>query len=161
MTQTNETTQTTFRVSGLPGEVLEAARSGGADARGNVPVRMVADGGEPVRCCLQDARAGEELVLFGYAPPLPESPYRETGAVFAHLGECPAPPTDRYPADWRGRPQVLRAYDARGWIHPATRTHDGTDPEAAVAAVVAEPGVVQVHSRNIAYGCWMFTAVAA
>jgi hypothetical protein len=34
--------------------------------------------------------------------------------------------------------------------------HDGTDPEAALAAVLAAPGVVEVHSRNIAYGCYMF-----
>ena len=161
MTQTNETTQTTFRVSGLPGEVLEAARSGGADARGNVPVRMVADGGEPVRCCLQDARAGEGLVLFGYAPPLPESPTARPGRSSHISVSVRHHPRTATPPTGGGRPQVLRAYDARGWIHPATRTHDGTDPEAAVAAVLAEPGVVQVHSRNIAYGCWMFTAVAA
>ena len=34
--------------------------------------------------------------------------------------------------------------------------HDGTDPEAALATVLAAPGVVEVHSRNIAYGCYMF-----
>ena len=55
---------------------------------------------------------------------------------------------------------MLRAYDNRGWIHPATRVHDGSDPEAAIAAVLAEPGVVEVHSRNIAYGCFMFAVTA-
>jgi hypothetical protein len=149
------------RIAGLPAEVLDIVRSGGVDASGNPPVRVVAEGGEPVRCCLRDAREGEELVLFGYAPRLPASPYRETGAVFAHARTCPAPPAPGYPREWLGRPQVLRAYDARGWIHPATRTHDGTDPEGALAQVLAEPGVVQVHSRNVAYGCWMFTAAPA
>jgi hypothetical protein len=152
---------TGVRIAGLPAEVLDIVRSGGMDASGNPPVRVVAEGGEPVRCCLRDAREGEELVLFGYAPRLPASPYRETGAVFAHARTCPAPPAPGYPREWLGRPQVLRAYDARGWIHPATRTHDGTDPEGALAQVLAEPGVVQVHSRNVAYGCWMFTAVPA
>jgi hypothetical protein len=152
---------TGVRIAGLPAEVLDIVRSGGMDASGNPPVRVVAEGGEPVRCCLRDAREGEELVLFGYAPRLPASPYRETGAVFAHARTCPAPPAPGYPREWLGRPQVLRAYDARGWIHPATRTHDGTDPEGALAQVLAEPGVVQVHSRNVAYGCWMFTAAPA
>jgi hypothetical protein len=55
---------------------------------------------------------------------------------------------------------VLRAYDDRGWIHPATRTHDGTEPERVLAEVLAEPGVVEVHSRNIGYGCFMFAATA-
>lgn len=115
-----------------------------------------ANGGEPLRCCLRDATDGEELLLFNYEPPLPAaSPYREKGAIFTHAGEC-AGPAPGYPADWLRRPQVLRAYDARGWIHPATHVHDGTDPVAAIEKVLAEPDVVEVHSRNIAYGCYMF-----
>ena len=39
--------------------------------------------------------------------------------------------------------------------------HDGTDPEAVLAAVLAAPGVVEVHSRNIAYGCYMFAVTTA
>jgi hypothetical protein len=88
-------------------------------------VPVTAGGGEPVRCCRTDARAGEALLLLAF------------------------------------RPQVLRAYDERGWIHPATRVHDGTEPERELAEVLATPGVVEVHSRNVAYGCWMFTAVPA
>ncbi|NYV74697.1 DUF1203 domain-containing protein, partial [Streptomyces sp. UH6] len=51
---------------------------------------------------------------------------------------------------------VLRAYDARGRIHDATTVHDGTDPEAVIAAQFAHREVVQIHSRNIAWGCFMF-----
>jgi hypothetical protein len=114
-----------------------------------------------VRCCLTDAEPGADLLLMGYRPPLPASPYVETGAVFVHAAPCAGPAsTTSYPEAWRSRPQVLRAYDERGWIHPATRTHDGTDPEQVLADVLAEPGVVEVHSRNIGYGCFMFTATA-
>ena len=55
----------------------------------------------------------------------------------------------------------LRAYDVRGWMHPATGVHDGTDLVAAIEAVLAEPGVVQVHSRNVAYGCYMLRVTRA
>ena len=82
--------------------------------------------------------------------------------MYAHAdgSVCPpAGPTERYPEAWRGRPQVLRAYDGRGFIHPATRVHDGTEPERAIAEVLAQPGVVEVHSRNVAYGCYMFSVV--
>jgi hypothetical protein len=128
------------------------------DVSGNPVERAVAGGGEPLRCCLRDATAGEDLMLFGYEPPLPAGPYREIGPVFAHAAPCPGPPAGaEYPPDWYGRPQVLRAYDRRGWIHPATRVHDGTDPEAVIAAILENPEVVQIHSRNIAYGCYMFT----
>lgn len=152
----------TFTYHAIPAEVVDGIRAGARDASGNSPARWTAEGGEPVRCCLSDAQPGEELLLFGYVPDIPAtSPYREVGAVFVHAQPCASPaPTDRYPADWYGRAQVLRAYDERGWIHPATRTHDGSDPEAAIADVLAEPGVVQVHSRNIAYGCYMMAITA-
>ena len=160
--QSDRPLSTAFRIQAIAASVLNAVRSGGLDASGNPPVTVTATGGEPVRCCLRDARPGEELILFGYEPPLPPSPYREIGAVFAHAAQCEGPgDASQYPNDWIGRPQVLRAYDERGWIHEATTTHDGSDPANALADVLAQPGVVQVHSRNIAYGCYMFTATAA
>lgn len=85
------------------------------------------------------------------------SPYREVGAVLAHAEPCAGPVgIADYPRDWRGRPQVLRAYDDRGRIHDATMVHDGQDAEKVIAELLAEPGVVQLHSRNIAWGCYMF-----
>jgi hypothetical protein len=139
-------------ITALPAALL-------AEIRADLAVeRHTARGGEPLRCCLRDARTGEVLVLFSYEPPLPESPYREIGAVFAHAGACAGPADQHaYPTDWYGRPQVLRAYDGNGRIHPASRMHDGRDPEAAITAALSEPGVVEVHSRNIEYGCYMFT----
>ena len=136
---------------------LRRAREDGLDTSGRPVERLVSSGGEPLRCCLRNAEPEEECLLFGYEPPLPASPYREMGAVFAHASEC-AGPADvaSYPEAWRGRPQVLRAYDARGWIHPSTRTHDGQDPESELQEILAHPEVEQVHSRNIAYGCFMF-----
>ncbi|MEV2217052.1 DUF1203 domain-containing protein [Streptomyces sp. NPDC050997] len=111
---------------------------------------------------MRNAESGEDLPLFGYQPPLPASPYCEVGAVLAHAAPCAGPvDVDSYPPNWRGRPQVLRAYDARGWIHDATRAHDGQDPEGAIAELLAEPDVVQVHSRNVAWGCYMFTITRA
>ncbi|NBM16166.1 DUF1203 domain-containing protein [Streptomyces sp. GC420] len=151
-----------FRVHALPAGVLEGVRARGVDAFGSRAEHITAEGGEPLRCCLRNAGPGEDLLLFGYQPPLPASPYREVGAVLAHAGPCAGPgEVSTYPPDWRGRPQVLRAYDARGWIHDATAVHDGQDPEAAIAEVLAERGVMQVHSRNVAWGCYMFTITRA
>ncbi|MCT2587254.1 DUF1203 domain-containing protein [Actinophytocola gossypii] len=148
---------TAFRVHALPAELLDRLRVSGVDDLGNAVERLTAAGGEPVRCCLRDAEAGEALLLFGYQPPLPASPYRETGAVYAHAEPCAGRARlDGYPPAWRGRPQVLRAYDDRGWIHDA-RVHDGHAPETVVADLLADPAVVRVHSRNVAYGCFMFT----
>ena len=148
------TTTIAYRISALSPAVLDEARAGRATER------HCASGGEPLRCCLRDAAAGEGLLLFNYEPPLPASPYREKGAVFAHAAPCGGPADDLpYPGDWYGRPQVLRAYDSAGRIHPASRQHDGGDPVAALTAVLAEPGVVLVHSRNVVYGCYMFSVL--
>jgi hypothetical protein len=156
------TSMVAFRVHALAAEVLDSVRASGVDAFGNRAERIIAEGGEPLRCCLRNAEAGEGLLLFGYQPPLPASPYREAGAVLAHAEPCAGPAeADSYPPDWRGRPQVLRAYDDRGWIHDATTVHDGHDPEEAIAQLLAEPDVVQVHSRNIAWGCYMFAITRA
>jgi hypothetical protein len=145
-----------FQIHALPSDILTGVRTSGRDVSGNPVEAVVASGGEPLRCCLKDAREGEDLILFGYEPALPASPYREIGAVFAHAAPCSAEPVVGYPAEWRGRRQVLRAYDDRGWIHPSTRVHDGTDPESAIAEILADPEVDRIHSRNVAYGCYMF-----
>jgi hypothetical protein len=151
------TTRIAFQIQPLPSAVLDDARASGVDVSGHPIVVMITEGGEPLRCCLRNAEPGEQAMLFGFEPSIPASPYREVGPVFAHAQQCPGPERlDSYPADWRGKPQVLRAYDSRGWIHNATRVHDGTNPEAVISEMFADPDVVQIHSRNVAYGCFMF-----
>src|ERR1700712_1230070 len=116
-------TKTAFQIRSIPAAALSSVRSSGLDVSGNPVVRMDEAVGGPLRCCLRDALPGEPVLLFGYEPVLPGqgSPYREIGAVFAHAEDCGGPDAGTaYPEDWCGRPQVLRAYDARGWIHPAT-----------------------------------------
>jgi Protein of unknown function (DUF1203) len=147
----------TFHIHALPTELLLRVRATGTDEAGGAAEHVTAEGGEPLRCCLRNAEPGASLLLFNYVPPLPPSPYRESGAVYIHADAClGAGDAATYPPDWYGRPQVLRAYDSRGWIHPATTTHDGSDPERAIEDVLGQPGVAFVHSRNVAYGCYMF-----
>jgi hypothetical protein len=122
---------------------------------------VTATGGEPLRCCLRDADVGEACLLAGYEPPLPRSPYVEKGAVFVHAEPCDGPDGPGYPSAWKDRPQVLRAYTAEGRIHPATRVHDGTDPDSVIAEIFEHPTVERIHSRNVAYGCYMFELTRA
>jgi hypothetical protein len=152
---------TRFHIHALPEEALAEVRSSGLDASGNRVEHVQAEGGEPLRCCLRNARAGEALLLFGYEPPIGNSPYREIGAVFAHAERCEGPASDdAYPTAWRNKPQVLRAYDRRGWIRDAV-VHEGTDAEEHIARLLADPEAVQLHSRNVAYGCFMFRVTRA
>ncbi|RKN15439.1 DUF1203 domain-containing protein [Micromonospora musae] len=145
-----------FVIRPLPADLLDAVRRTRRDAAGRPVEAATAAGGEPLRCCLRDAEPGEELLLFGYAPPVAAGPYREIGPVFAHALPCSGPEsTGSYPAAWRGRGQVLRAYDRRGHIHDGRR-HDGGDPESVIAELLADPAVRQLHSRNVVHGCYMF-----
>ena len=96
-----------------------------------------------------DAEPGANLLLMGYRPRLPASPYVETGAVFVHAGSCTGPAsTTSYPQAWRSRPAGAARVRRPRLDPPATRTHDGTDPEQVLAEVLAEPGVVEVHGRR-------------
>jgi Protein of unknown function (DUF1203) len=152
--------QMTYRIEAISPDLIDEVRATGRDASGNSPVALRANGNEPLRCCLRNAEKNEAILLFGYEPLLPApTPYREVGAVYVHAERCGGWNDDQsYPTDWYGRQQVLRAYDRNGWIRPATRVHDGKDPEAVLGQMLAEPDVVEVHSRNIAYGCFMFVA---
>ncbi|MFZ0666887.1 MAG: DUF1203 domain-containing protein [Acidimicrobiales bacterium] len=149
-----------FRILAISPEEIEKVRKDHRDVSDRPAVQLRANGGEPLRCCLRNATSGDEILLFGYEPRLPAaSPYREIGAVYVHAKPCAGWVDESvYPSEWQSRPQVLRAYDCRGWIHPSTSVHDGSDPEAAISAVLENPEVVEVHSRNLAYGCFMFVA---
>ena len=151
----------TFQIHAMPPDVLDRVRSTRLDASGNPAEPVTGTGGEPLRCCLRNARAGEALLLFGYEPPIGNSPYREIGAVFAHADRCDGrPASSDYPVDWRRKAQVLRAYDRRGWIRDAV-VHEGLNAESEIARLLADPEAVQLHSRNVAYGCFMFVVTRA
>jgi hypothetical protein len=146
-----------FTIVPIPSDVIDLERSKLGSTSEALIVSVIAKGGEPARCCLTNALPGELLILFNYEPPLPSSPYREKGAVFAHAVQCrPTLDPHAYPTDWRGKPQVLRAYDERGWIHAAI-VHDGSSPEGSISSVFEDRAVVEIHSRNVAYGCYMFS----
>ncbi|SIR70825.1 DUF1203 domain-containing protein [Micromonospora avicenniae] len=155
------TTLIGFVVRPISADLLDTVRRNRRDAADRPVEAATAAGGEPLRCCLRDATPGEELLLFGYAPPVAAGAYREIGPVFVHTLPCSGPESiDSYPAAWRGREQVLRAYDRQGRIHGGRR-HTGGDPESVIAELLADPAVRQLHSRNVVYGCYMFAVERA
>jgi hypothetical protein len=146
-----------FVISAIPAERLDAMRRDGTDDAGERLEPFVAEeDGAPLRCCLRDARAGERLLLIAHRPGGTAGAYREIGPVFVHAGPCDgyAEP-DSYPAGFRDRQQVLRAYDGAGRIVDAVLV-DGVHAESGIARLLGRPGVATVHSRNVLYGCYMF-----
>jgi len=148
----------TLQISPIPVEALRRIRERGIDDLGNsVVVQVDAEGGSPLRCCLRDAAPGERIAAIGYNPFPWSGPYAETGPVFIHPEECPGyQERHSYPEGFRHRQQIFRAYSSQRRIVDAVIVA-GADAEPALADLLARPEVDFVHSRNVAYGCYMFT----
>jgi len=59
----------TWQIEGLDEEKLAEVRSSGRDHGGNAVEAFVdQDGGWPVRCCLRDSKAGDELAIVAWNP---------------------------------------------------------------------------------------------
>jgi hypothetical protein len=153
---TSTSISTTFAVAAIPEETLARVRAAGVDDLGHELVVTRAGGGEPLRCCLRDADPGERIGLIAYGPFPWDGVYAEVGPIFVHADECGGyPEPGSYPAGFRHRQQIFRAYGHDRTIVDA-RIVEGADAEQAIAELLARPEVDFVHSRNVAYGCFMF-----
>jgi hypothetical protein len=150
------TSTSLFTVAAIPEPTLARIRAARADDLGHELVVTAAGGGEPLRCCLREAAAGERIGLIAYRPFAWGGVYAEVGPVFVHADDCGGyPETDGYPAGFRHRQQIFRAYGYDRTIVDS-RIVEGADAEEALGELLARPDVDFVHSRNVAYGCFMF-----
>jgi Protein of unknown function (DUF1203) len=148
----------TLRIRPLPSTLGARAAASGRDDTG-APVRVRVDvEGEPLRCCLRDSRTGERVVLISATPEGPTGAYVERGPVFVHADDCGGPvATGAYPAAWRRRRQVFRAYGGNGAIVGGELVEPHDDQDAAARRLLASPEVAFVQTRNVIYGCYMAT----
>jgi hypothetical protein len=144
-----------------PGE-LNAIRAAARDEAGNpLTAQASHDGGEPLRCCLREARAGERLLLIAYSPPGTAGAYAERGPVFVHADRCGGYRTPgEYPPELAHRQQVVRAYDGQGRIADGVLAADGRQAQDVIRELLGRPGVELVHLRNVGYGCYNFAVRA-
>jgi len=140
----------------VPAAELDRIRCNDHDDFGNPIVPLTAGGGEPLRCCLTIAPAGDRIALVSHRPMTAGGPYAEIGPVFVHLTECAAPAADSYPADFRGLRAVLRPYDVSGQMLDGVLAAAGT-AEVELKQLFDDPAVDSVQVRNVIAGCWNFT----
>jgi hypothetical protein len=143
---------------------LEDVRIRGADGHGNRVRPFAATGlGEPLRCCLRHACAGEQIALISYAPFDLPSVWREVGPVYIHAARCDGyVPTGRLPEQLATGPRVLRTYradDTMNYDHN-TVILDEVDLEPTIERLLAEPDIATIHVRTVAPQCFLY-AVAA
>lgn len=139
---------------------LDHVRRNGTDGHGNRLAPFAAAGrNEPLRCCLRNAEAGEQITLISYAPFDHASVWTEVGPVYIHADRCGGyAPTGRLPAQLATGPRVLRTYradDSMSYDHN-TVVADRRGLEPVVAQLLREPDVNTVHVRTLAPQCFLY-----
>lgn len=108
---------------------------------GAVRVTATADHGFPCRVALEDARAGETLILLHHVSHAVETPYRSAYAIYVREGATsPARHLDEVPPVFEGRPLGLRGFGADHMLKAATLALPG-DADAQIRALLANPEI--------------------
>ena len=123
-------------------------------AHGAVRRTAVAGGRFPCRVTLEDAPAGQTLLLVNYQHQAAATPYRSNYAIY--VSEA-ARETRRLqgelPPVLRGRPIALRAFDVDGMLLGAELALDD-DVAEAIGRQFANPVAAYLHAHNAAHGCY-------
>lgn len=147
----------TFQIHALPIEPFAADAALPDDALRERGIRRVVADGKPhypCRVSLQDAVAGERLLLLPYLHHDVDTPYRASGPVYVREGAVRAlPGVDEVPALLRSRLLSLRAYDARGMMAWAEAV-PGSEIESAIAQLFAIERVAYLHVHYAKPGCY-------
>jgi hypothetical protein len=157
MTQTTDPTRT-VTVHAIDPPRLDAVRRAGEDGWGNPLRPFVASGeGEPLRCCLRFARAGEQIALISFAPFEQQSVWREVGPVYVHADHCEGYAEPWLPDELRRGPAVLRTYRADGTMNYEHNTLAGDeDLEPVLDRLLSEADVATVHVRTVRPQCFLY-----
>lgn len=116
-------------------------------------VTATADSGFPCRISLQDACAGEELILLHHVSHDVETPYRSAYAIYVRHGVDAASYRDELPPVFAGRPIALRAFTADGMLQTARLAGAG-EADAAIRDLFADTGIAYIDAHNAAHGCF-------
>lgn len=147
----------TYRITGLSPAPL--AHLIGADeavlaTHGAIRVAAGADKGWPCRISLEDAKAGESLILFNHTSHDVATPYRSAYAVYVREGVAePAEYLDETPPVFEGRPIAFRAFDADGMLRNAALALPG-EADAKIRALFDADEIAYIHAHNAAHGCF-------
>lgn len=146
----------TYMIEGLAPDrfaPLFAMDDAGLAAINACRVTATADMGFPCRISLEDARAGEELILLHHVSHDVETPYRSAYAIYVRPGVDAARYRDELPPVFAGRPIALRAFDAAGMLQTARLAAPG-EADGAIRDLFADAGIAYIDAHNAAHGCF-------
>lgn len=121
---------------------------------GAVRVTAAADKGWPCRISLEDAEAGEQLILINHVSHDVATPYRSSYAIYLreNAGKA-AEYVDETPPVFEGRPMALRAFDDNGMLRDAALALPG-EADAKIRRLFDNPDIAYIHAHNAAHGCF-------
>lgn len=141
----------------VPTQVADEARERLAD-RFDHRLHVVREAA-PCRVCLRIPSEPEEMMLMSYQPLPDTGPYAEVGPIFVHARRCtPYREVYAFPADFSGRPLILRAYGYDGQITDARIVEPG-QAQANAAELLNHSDVAEIHVRHVSYTCFDFKIV--
>ncbi|NOU03911.1 MAG: DUF1203 domain-containing protein [Novosphingobium sp.] len=146
----------TYRITGLdpqPFADLFALTDTELAARNARRVTAGADRGFPCRVSLEDARAGEELILLHHTSHDVATPYRSAYSIYVRKHAKPADYVDQTPLVFDGRPLGLRGFDADGLLRDARLALPG-EADVKIRELLANPAIAYIHAHNAAHGCF-------
>jgi hypothetical protein len=124
-------------------------------ARGAMRVRATADRGFPCRVRLDDAKAGEDLILLQHVSHDVVTPYRSAYAIYVGKDtQAPLPFVDRLPPVFAGRSLSMRGFSPEGMLQDARLAPPGTADEA-IRALFENPAIAYIDVHNAAHGCFV------
>jgi Protein of unknown function (DUF1203) len=146
----------TYRIEGLNrSDFASLFAMSAAELSDQGAVRVTADGpGFPCRISLEDAQAGETLILLNYTSHDVATPYRSRYAIYVReQATRPSPFVDRTPPVFDGRPLGLRAFDSGGMLRDAALALPG-EADEKIRALFDNPEIAYIHAHNAAHGCF-------
>lgn len=146
-----------YRIEGLdPALFADTARlrAGGA-------IRMIAEeGGAPCRVSLEEAQAGEPLLLVNFVSADVGTPFRACHAIFVREGARAAAFRDAVPAMVARRTVSLRAFDGAGMMRDALLAGEG-GADGGIRALLDREETDHVDIHSPAWGCFLARAERA
>lgn len=116
-------------------------------------ITATADRGFPCRVSLEDAKAGEALILLHHTSHDVETPYRSAYAIYVRPGVEAATYRDELPPVFEGRALALRAFAADGMLQTARLAGPG-EADGAIRDLFADDAIAYIDAHNAAYGCF-------
>lgn len=147
----------TYRIAGIePSTFAHLVGLDDAELARQGAVRMTADGRPafPCRITLDDAEAGETLLLVNHCSHDGNNPYRASHAIFVSESATEAAIfEDKVPPALERRILSLRAFDKAGMMCDAALAQPG-EADAVIRRLLADERVDHIDAHNATRGCF-------